>query len=162
MNDASFQLPTIWPGPYDAGAAERLIERFAELGRAEARLAKQPAVAALLRALGGNSQYLADLTVREAATLRAILADGPDLAAAEALNELAATPLASRISVASGRWSASPARLATWPRPRSHWRWHTCCAPRMTRANSGFPIHGIRLAAVGSRCSAWASWAPVN
>jgi glutamate-ammonia-ligase adenylyltransferase len=96
MNDAPFHLPTIWPSPHDAAAADRLIERFAELGRAEARLAKQPAVAALLRALGGNSQYLADLAVREAATVRAIAAEGPDLVAAEALNELAATPLAAR------------------------------------------------------------------
>ena len=47
MNDAPFQLPAIWPDPHDAGAADRLIERFAELGRTEARLAKQPAVAAL-------------------------------------------------------------------------------------------------------------------
>jgi glutamate-ammonia-ligase adenylyltransferase len=34
--------------------------------------------------------------VREAATVRAIVAEGPDLVAAEALNELAATPLAAR------------------------------------------------------------------
>src|SRR5579871_487002 len=96
MNDTPFQLPAIWPGPHDPGAAERLIERFAELGRPDARLAKQPAVAALLRALGGNSPYLADLAVREAATLRAIVAEGPDPVVAAALNELAATPLASR------------------------------------------------------------------
>ena len=55
MTRASFRLPAHWPDPYDAGAAERLIERFAELGRAEARLAARPAIAAMLRALGGNS-----------------------------------------------------------------------------------------------------------
>ena len=67
MNDAPFRLPATWPAPHDAGAAERLIERFAELGRTEARFAARPAVAALLRSLGGNSPYLADLAVRESA-----------------------------------------------------------------------------------------------
>src|SRR5580658_5594340 len=50
MNPTPFRLPTSWPRPHDAGAAQRLIERFAELGRAEARLAARPAVAALLAA----------------------------------------------------------------------------------------------------------------
>ena len=66
MTRASFRLPSRWPEPFDAGAAERLTERFAELGRTEARLAAQPAVAAMLRSLGGNSPFLADLAVREA------------------------------------------------------------------------------------------------
>ena len=64
MSERPFRLPDNWPTPHDAGAAERLIERFGELGRAEARLASRPKVAALLGSLGGNSPYLADLAVR--------------------------------------------------------------------------------------------------
>ena len=96
MTDTKFRLPATWPGPHDAGAAERLVERFAELGRAEARLAARPAVAALLRALGGNSPFLADLAVREAASLRALVASGPDAVVATAMAELAAIPPAAR------------------------------------------------------------------
>ena len=54
MSDSPFRLHANWPEPYNTGAAERLIERFAGLGRTEARLAARPAVAALLRSLGGN------------------------------------------------------------------------------------------------------------
>src|SRR5258708_25104936 len=89
MIDAPFRLPATWPGPHDIGAADRLIERFAELGRSEARLAARSAVAALLRSLGGNSPYLADLAVHESASLRAIIATGPDAIAASALRDLA-------------------------------------------------------------------------
>ena len=106
MSDAPFRLPGDWPGPHDAGAAERLIERFAELGRAEARLSARPAVAALLRALGGNSPYLSDLAVREAAGLRGIVASGPDAVVASALGELAALPpqtLRDRVAAAMRR-----------------------------------------------------------
>ncbi len=94
MTPTPFRLPTSWPRPHDAGAAQRLIERFAELGRAEARLAARPAVAALLAALGGNSPFLADLAVREAAALRALLAEGPDPVAQRALAAIAALPAA--------------------------------------------------------------------
>ena len=90
MTDTQFRLPTTWPCPFDAGAADRLAERFAEIGRAEARLAARPPVAALLRSLGGNSPYLADLAVREAASLRALVATGPDALVATAMAELAA------------------------------------------------------------------------
>ena len=90
MTDTKFHLPTNWPDPYDAGAGERLVERFSELGRTEAKLATRPAVAALLRSLGGNSPFLADLAVREAASLRTLIASGPDAAVATAMAELAA------------------------------------------------------------------------
>ena len=90
MTDRPFRLPGNWPTPHDSGAAERLIERFGELGRAEARLASRPHVAALLGSLGGNSPYLADLAVREAASLRDIVTSGPDEVVATALGELAA------------------------------------------------------------------------
>ena len=77
MTTPPFHLPEHWPRPHDPGAAERLVERFSELGRAEARAAARPAVRAMLAALGGNSPYLADLAVRESAALRALIADGP-------------------------------------------------------------------------------------
>ena len=102
MTDAQFRLPMTWPSPHDPGAAERLIERFAEIGRAEARLVARPAVDAMLRALGGNSPYLADLAVREAASLRALVETGPDAVADLALKELAAiAPATSRVKIAA-------------------------------------------------------------
>ena len=58
-----FHLPTDWPAPFDAAAAGRLVERFAALGPGEARLAGDPAGGAMLRCLGGNSPYLAELAV---------------------------------------------------------------------------------------------------
>jgi glutamate-ammonia-ligase adenylyltransferase len=67
-----------WPAPADPAAAGRLAERFAELGPAQARLGRQPAVAAMLAALGGNSPFLADLAIREAASLRRLLREGPE------------------------------------------------------------------------------------
>ena len=96
MTDIPFRLPTIWPSPYDTGAAERLVERFSQLGRTEARLAARPAVAALLSALGGNTPFLADLAVREAASLRALIASGPDAVVAAAMADLAALPPSTR------------------------------------------------------------------
>src|SRR5690348_13759528 len=102
MNDSPFRLPAAWPEPHDSGAADRLIERFAAVGRAEARLAARPNVAAMLRALGGNSDYLADLALREASSLRAVTANGPDTVVAAALAELAAMqPQARRDRVAA-------------------------------------------------------------
>jgi [glutamine synthetase] adenylyltransferase / [glutamine synthetase]-adenylyl-L-tyrosine phosphorylase len=96
MTERPFRLPAHWPSPHDAGAAERLIERFGDLGRVEARLAARPPVVALLRSLGGNSPYLADLTVREAASLRNIVSSGPDEVVATTLQELAALPAQTR------------------------------------------------------------------
>jgi glutamate-ammonia-ligase adenylyltransferase len=96
MTDEPFRLPMLWPNPHDTGAAERLVERFADAGRAEARLVHRPAVDALLRSLGGNSAYLADLAVRESAALRGLIAGGPDRVVAAAMLELAAMPPATR------------------------------------------------------------------
>src|SRR5215469_16053774 len=102
MNGAEFRLPTNWPRPFDGHAAERLLERFAALGRAEARLAERPEVAAMLCAIGGNSPYLADLAVREADSLCAIIAYGPDAVAAAALRKITATaPSARREAVSA-------------------------------------------------------------
>ena len=47
-------------------------------------------------ALGGNSPFLADLAVREAASLRALIAAGPDAVVAAAMAELAAIAPATR------------------------------------------------------------------
>ena len=102
MSERRFRLPGDWPSPHDAGAAERLVERFGELGRAEARLASRPDVHALLASLGGNSPYLADLAVREAIALRDIVANGPDAVVTAALGELRAlTPQTRRDRVAA-------------------------------------------------------------
>ncbi|HUN41613.1 MAG TPA: glutamate-ammonia-ligase adenylyltransferase, partial [Acetobacteraceae bacterium] len=93
---ATYQLPTHWPAAYDPAAAGRLIERFAELGRTETRLAQRPAVRAMLSALGGNSPYLSDLAVREPAALRALVTHGPQRVVDDALAMLSALPIHSR------------------------------------------------------------------
>jgi glutamate-ammonia-ligase adenylyltransferase len=91
-----FRLPTSWPCPHDTGAAQRLLERFSEVGRAEARLAARPAVAALLAAIGGNSPFLADLAVREAVALRALITEGPEPVVQRALASIASLPATAR------------------------------------------------------------------
>ena len=83
-----------WPKPADADAAGRLNERFAALGRAEARFARAPRTAAVLAAIGGNSPYLADLALREAASLRLLAARGPQAVIDRALGQLAAASAA--------------------------------------------------------------------
>jgi [glutamine synthetase] adenylyltransferase / [glutamine synthetase]-adenylyl-L-tyrosine phosphorylase len=88
MAPSPFTFPAQWPAPHDPASAERLIERFAEVGRAEKRLLARPAVAALLRCLGGNSPYLSDLAVRESATVARLVADGPDAVLADAISTL--------------------------------------------------------------------------
>ncbi len=85
-------LPSLWPIPADPGAASRLLERFAALGPAEARLLHQPGVTAMLRALGGNSPFLSDLAVRESATLRRLCRDGPDAVVTSALRSVTDSP----------------------------------------------------------------------
>ena len=88
--------PNPWPPPADPDAAARFVERFAPLDPA----ATVPL--ALLRALGGNAPYLADLALREAATLRAIVAEGAEAVVTRALAALAAVPPAApRARVAS-------------------------------------------------------------
>ena len=77
-----------WPRPFDPDAAERLLERFAGQGRAAASLARQPGPRGMLQALGGNSPFLADLAVREAATVLRLTRTGPDAIIAAALREV--------------------------------------------------------------------------
>ncbi|MGE4048614.1 MAG: bifunctional [glutamine synthetase] adenylyltransferase/[glutamine synthetase]-adenylyl-L-tyrosine phosphorylase, partial [Acetobacteraceae bacterium] len=91
MNTTSaFTLPATWPAAHDPNAADRLVERFTELGRVEARLATRPAVLAMLRCLGGNSPYLSDLVIRESATIRRLVAEGPDSVVQAEMARLAA------------------------------------------------------------------------
>ncbi len=94
----SFVLPSIWPSPTDHGAAARLLERFAALGPSEARLTRGKG-GAMLACIGGNSPYLADLALREAASVRVLVQRGPDAVVAKAMAALSAI---------------SP----TWPQPR--------------------------------------------
>ena len=75
--------------PADAAAGGRLLDRFAALGRTEARLMRDPDVAAMLRCLGGNSLYLADLAVRESAALRLLVQSGPEAPVRRALAAIA-------------------------------------------------------------------------
>ncbi len=97
-----FTVPSTWPPPVDEAAGERLVERFAALGRSERKLAASARVARLLRALGGNSPYLADLALAEPATVQRYVEAGPQVAIAPALAAVAACPpLASRATVAA-------------------------------------------------------------
>jgi len=91
-----------WPDPFDETAAGHLLERFSALGRTEARLAARPDGAAMLRAIGGNSPFLADLAVREPAVVQRFASIGPDAALAVTMNTLAETaPSAKRDAVAA-------------------------------------------------------------
>jgi glutamate-ammonia-ligase adenylyltransferase len=67
-----------------------LCESFAAAGVAERRLAGR--AGGLLRCLGGNSPYLADLAVREAASLGLLLRLGPDAVLARSMARLHAVP----------------------------------------------------------------------
>ena len=71
-----------WPGPADADAASRLLERFEEAGSDEKALAGSQAGRAMLEALGGGSPFLSDLLLREHATAVQIMREGPDAALA--------------------------------------------------------------------------------
>ena len=94
----AFVLPEKWPHPADAGASQRLVERFAAIGPAEARLARNPA-GIMLASIGGNSPYLADLALREAASIRLLVQRGPDAVVAKSMLALSRIP-------------------PTWPQPR--------------------------------------------
>jgi glutamate-ammonia-ligase adenylyltransferase len=89
--DDRFILPLIWPRPADAGAAARLLERFTNQGAVEARLSRGPG-GVMLACIGGNSPYLADLTLREAASIRLLVQRGPDAVVAKAMATLASIP----------------------------------------------------------------------
>ena len=88
MLPAPMHLSPNWPQPADPGAAQRLAERFAAIGAAEAALAETPEGAAMLAAIGGGSPFLADLAIREHACVLDIAARGPDIACADAMATL--------------------------------------------------------------------------
>src|SRR5437762_6293688 len=95
-------IETKWPAPFDTAAADRLLERFAALGRSEARFASREESTAMLRCIGGNSPYLSDLAQKEAATLARFVAEGPDATIAAAMEALAQVrPAAKRETVAA-------------------------------------------------------------
>jgi glutamate-ammonia-ligase adenylyltransferase len=100
-------FPAAWPMPADEPAGALLLERFAEQGRDHARLVRDPGFAAMLRCLGGNAPYLADLALREAATMRDIARLGVDAVMARCMAELAAIrPWAPRAEVAAAMRAA--------------------------------------------------------
>jgi glutamate-ammonia-ligase adenylyltransferase len=85
-----------WPSSFDSAAADRLLERFASLGRGEARLAARAEVAAMLCCLGGNSPYLSDLALRESGALARFIAEGPDATVTTTMTALAQVKPAAR------------------------------------------------------------------
>ncbi len=116
------------PSPFDAGGAEALAGRFAERGGVERGFAATETGSAILAALGGHSPYLADLAVRESATLLRVAERGPEAAMELALDPLGrADPAATRPQVAAllrqaKRQAALIAAVAdltgTWPLDR--------------------------------------------
>ena len=98
----NFLTPCHWPAPYDAAAADRLVERFQALGDAETRLLEAPGVLPMLRCLGGNSPYLSDLALREPASIVHLAANGPEAAFAHGLSCLGhVSPTAKRPDIAA-------------------------------------------------------------
>ena len=88
-----------WPDPADPAAAQRLADRFAALGPDYAAFVAQHGAA--LAALGGNSPFLSDLTLREPAALTGALAN-PGHAFDGVLSQLQATPsAAARATIAA-------------------------------------------------------------
>jgi glutamate-ammonia-ligase adenylyltransferase len=75
-------LPFQWPAPANAASADRFVEDF----QSKAGAAGVPPD--MLRAIGGNSDYLADLSLREPATLLTVAETGPDSAIAQAFEKL--------------------------------------------------------------------------
>src|SRR5258708_30374365 len=88
-----------WRSSCISAAADRLLERFAALSRAEARLAARAEVAAMLRCLGGNSPYLSDLALRESGALARFIAEGPATTVTTAMTALSQVDPAARRGV---------------------------------------------------------------
>jgi len=93
-------IPDRLPRAFDPAAAGRLAERFAERDPAARAFGATAEGVALLGALGGHSDYLADLAVKEAPALLRLVERGPDEAFAMALDPLSrADPGAPREAV---------------------------------------------------------------
>ncbi len=103
MRTDVFTLPRQWPTPYDEKAADLLAERIGERGPGGHLLLQDPASLAMIRSLGGNSPYLADLAIREFSALQRLVADGPAAVVSAALDDLRSIrPLSARTEVAAG------------------------------------------------------------
>jgi glutamate-ammonia-ligase adenylyltransferase len=90
------------PRPFDAEAAETLAARFAERGATERAFASGGTGAALLAAIGGHSPFLAELSLREPATLMRVAERGPEAGMELALDPLfRADPNAGRAGIAA-------------------------------------------------------------
>ena len=85
------QWPVVWPLPANRPAAERVLERFAELGDEQAGFAAGPGRDALA-CLGGNSPYLAEIALREWDSFLRAMREGPAPVVDEALALIKATP----------------------------------------------------------------------
>jgi [glutamine synthetase] adenylyltransferase / [glutamine synthetase]-adenylyl-L-tyrosine phosphorylase len=93
MTDA--EITYRWPAAADSAAADRFLERFETVA---APFGAAPL--AMLRAVGGNSDYLSDLALREPETLLRVAAEGPTAAVDHAFERLAqADPHASAAEV---------------------------------------------------------------
>jgi glutamate-ammonia-ligase adenylyltransferase len=84
--DISHHWPYRWPAPADPAAADRFLERFETVATPPGR-----APLAMLRAVGGNSGYLADLALREPETLLRVASEGPNAAVEHAFTRLMET-----------------------------------------------------------------------
>jgi glutamate-ammonia-ligase adenylyltransferase len=69
-----------------------LVQDFRALGQAEADLINVPEFPHMLRCLGGNSPYLAQLAISESATLLRLMAEGPEAVVAGILSYLRDIP----------------------------------------------------------------------
>ncbi len=102
MQTGPFKLPSQWPAPYDTTAADHLAERILALGPAGAQLLADAASRTMIRSLGGNSPYLADLAILESDVVSRLVSEGPDAVAAAALARLGdIPPQAQRAAVAA-------------------------------------------------------------
>ncbi len=83
-----------WPAPSDPAAAADFAGRLAlalnALPRTPKNVLAEPGALAAFEAIGGNSPFLADLALREAALVPALLAGGADAVMASILDELTA------------------------------------------------------------------------
>jgi glutamate-ammonia-ligase adenylyltransferase len=84
MTDA--EITYRWPAPADPAAADRFLDRFEAVA---ARFGMAPL--AMLRAVGGNSDYLSDLALREPETLLRVATEGPAAAVDHAFARLLET-----------------------------------------------------------------------
>jgi [glutamine synthetase] adenylyltransferase / [glutamine synthetase]-adenylyl-L-tyrosine phosphorylase len=102
MKPPPFLIPSHWIAPYDATAADRLVERFKAIGEAEDRLLEAPGPLSMIRCLGGNSPYLAALALREPETICRLAMHGPEAAFKHCLSSLGhVSPAAKRPSIAA-------------------------------------------------------------